>query len=212
MKKNALIAAVIFSLVAGFLLLRKPSAMEAQQILDYKIDPSPSSLTSSQTAITTTTNTSVSISSIPFSSRLTQEAAKMDSQKMDFTSLEEELELWAKTMREEEKKLALDSVKNKSAPANERVLSAYLLGKAGAWPELLTLAKEPFERERAEPHSTGEMNNMRELSLRYMELDFLAESAKKNTALLSELVRLRSELRDPSLSRHLERRLKELGQ
>jgi hypothetical protein len=209
MKKSLLLLVPLFFLAAWLLLPRDPRSPESgpaslasPPALVQKLNPfSPAKPDPGAPA---------SDSLEAFHSFVREEAKKLDSTTASGPDAERELGEKAARLSPEElaeaKKISLDGAQ----PANERILSIFLLGKAKSWDAIQELVLAPLGRRDAEPHSLEETASVREVALRYMGIDFLAEAARQNPERRADLERLSREVRDAGLKKHIDRRLREL--
>lgn len=102
---------------------------------------------------------------------------------------------------------------NASAPAGERVLSAYLLVESGPLgrEELVRAIVAPLNDNSPQPaHSEGEIRGQQDKSLRIMMIDGLFSRAQKDPAAREALARAANESEDQFVRIYAQRRLAEL--
>lgn len=147
---------------------------------------------------------------------LKQESASMDMTNNDTEQIEIKLRASARTLKPEQMKDLAAKALSMNVPANERILSAYLItlnpAEASAGVQF-DLAKEPLpDLGPALPHSEAELRRTQELAIRYMVVDALAEKAKTDPNARNNLKLL---VNDPGCSeevrRYVARKIKELG-
>lgn len=210
-KKIALLISLGFALgLAWFFLSRSP---EPSSEAPPSQAPVTSNLPTQEKPKTSLPSAQAPVQAAPvdaFHSFLREEGKRLDSTHVAVDETEKSLREQAEKMGPKEiadaKAVALDL----SQPANERILATFLLGKTKSWSELKELVLSPLDRKPSEPHSVDEASAMRELALRYMQIDQLAEGAASSSVLLADFERLTASMRDPGLRKHMERRLAEL--
>lgn len=141
------------------------------------------------------------------------EAVSVDSVKVDeearLKALNERLQKMTGNDWQQVAEIFLDS----RAAANERVLSAYLLGRGGYdHPALVDrIFDERLASEPAPAHSPEEMSQMREKSLRLMILEEMIAAAKADPSRRAQLTQSIRRIDDPYLRKLAMRRLQEEG-
>ncbi len=187
----------------------KPSNSKSE---DPQILPQKESLPAAQTEFGVDLG---AMESGPLNDWLRQEAVSMDMTNNDVAQVEIKLRASANTLKPEQLKELVSKALSFNTPANERILSAYLLtlnssdASTGAQ---FDLAKEALpDLGPALPHSEAELRRTQELALRYMEVDQLAEKAKTDSNARDNLKLLLTQAKSEEVRRYVARKIKELG-
>lgn len=142
------------------------------------------------------------------------EARLIDSAKNSPAKAENRGDAKASTMGPTEIAYAKQLVLATAAPANERILAAYLLteAKQKSWSALqdIILSQVPQMPAGTDPHSVAETKNMQEKALRIMAVDGLAEQAIKDGAARELLSKLASEATDSVLREYILDKIQDL--
>jgi len=147
-----------------------------------------------------------------FISYLQTEAEKLNAPKVNAELAEQEIAAQAASMGENEIRYARDLALGPQNPANQRILSAFLLGAAGAkgrqaCRDLILMTTNSA---RAQPHSVDELKNTQAKSISGMCVDALAEQALRDPSAREELQRIASEVKDETLKKLVQQKLREL--
>lgn len=115
-----------------------------------------------------------------FTSYLAKEAPRLNATDVDVAKAEEEITTIVKTMGEAEINYARDIVLTPTAPANERIISAFLISRAGAKASAAQedLMAQKLNSQRAEPHSSEELANAQMKAIMLMQVDAKAKEAE----------------------------------
>ncbi len=144
-----------------------------------------------------------------------EESKSMDMTNNDTEQVEIKMRASAKTLQSEQLKFIGMKALDVSVPANERILSAYLL-TLNSNPESsevqYNLAKEPLpDFGPVTAHSEAELRRTQEIALRYMVVDELAERAKTDANARHHLKLLLNPPSSEEVRRYVQRKIKELS-
>lgn len=142
-----------------------------------------------------------------------KEAASLDSIKVEERAHQQNIEATVKSFTPVEWEEVLRSLLDLEGAANERILSAYLLGLGGF--DFIEGVEKILDQRLPEgptqPHSVEETRNMREKSLRVLVIEELIQQAKKDPSKRELLAQTIRRIDDPYLRDLANRRMKEEG-
>lgn len=146
---------------------------------------------------------------------LRSEAVSMNMTNNDTVQVEVKLRASAKTLKPEQIKILSLKVSDTNAPANERILAAYMLTlnpTEASVEAQFDQAKEPLhDFGPPHPHSEAELKRTQELALKYMEVDRLAELAKTDANVRDKLKLLVTTAGSEEVRNYVTRKIKELS-
>jgi hypothetical protein len=147
-----------------------------------------------------------------FVNYLQAEARSINAPSVNAAAAEKNIAEQAARMGENEIRYARDLALGPQNPANQRILAAFLLGAAGAKARgsLRELILVTFNSNRAEADSIDELKNTQTKAISMMAVDALADQAAKDPAARAELERLAGEVKDETLKKHIQQRLRDL--
>lgn len=149
-----------------------------------------------------------------FVSYLQTEARSLDAPSLNAGAAEKGIAEQAAAMGENEIRYARDLALGPQNPANQRILATFLLGATGTKGRsaLRDLILMNHNSNRAAPDSLDEMKNTQQKAMSMMAIDALAEQALKDPTAKAELQRLSGEVKDETLKKHIQQKLRELPQ
>lgn len=144
-----------------------------------------------------------------------QESKKLDLKDRNPQDTEKRLRLFAGQLRQNQLEQLLSTALNTTAPANEKVLSTYLMTLNSTEDSSENMKKISLEKLSisgdVQPHTVDEVKRGQELALKYMAIDELAQRARKNVADYNRLVSIANSAPDREVRDYAERKLKEIG-
>lgn len=141
------------------------------------------------------------------------EAKQLDSLNVDSAEKQMEIRKVVAKMTAPQSRQLLQTIKNPSSPAGEKILSTYLLVEGGSKThgELADLIAAPLaETQDYEAHSVEEMKGIREKSLRIMAIDGLFSQAQREPGARTALAKAAREAADPTIRAYAEDKLRQL--
>lgn len=143
-----------------------------------------------------------------FPAWLSEEARRLDLPSVDSGRKQYEMDQIAARLTPAQRKTLLQTARSPSAPAGEKILSAYLLVQAGpsATQELRELITSAVS-EPGEPHSPEEISAVRDKTLRIMALDGLAQRAQSDPSAREALAKSIPAIQDPYVKSYAEKQL-----
>lgn len=146
---------------------------------------------------------------------LSRESKKLDFKDKSPQDTEKKLRFFSGQLRQPQIDQLLSTSLDKEVPANERILSTYLLtlnstDKSSESLKNLALNKVS-EYPNLKPHSADEVARGQELSLKYMAIDQLAERAKRKVDDYNRLVAIANSAPDREIRNYAEQKLKQIG-
>lgn len=145
---------------------------------------------------------------------LAAEAKNLDQPHVDTKQKDLELKKMIENFSDDEKKLVLNSSLDAKRPANERILSAYLLvldqsqTSLGNLSDLASKALPDFGPVMA--HSEAEIRRGQELAVRYMAIDELAKRAPNSPEALETLKNIVNSAESAEIRSYAQRVLKQI--
>lgn len=173
----------------------------------------------SQDASASSADTSAANAAIPeklqrLQAWLAAEAKNLDQPHVDTKQKDLELKKMIENFSEDEKKLVLNSSLDAKRPANERILSTYLLvldqsqSSLGSLSEVASKALPDFGPVTA--HSEAEIRRGQELAVRYMAIDELAKRAANFPEALETLKNIVNSAESAEIRGYAQRVLKQI--
>jgi|GEM_PF-5785804 len=149
-----------------------------------------------------------------FVNYLQTEAKSLNNPSLNTGAAEKGIAEQAAAMGENEIRYARDLALGPQNPANQRILATFLLGATGAKGRsaLRDLILMNHSSDRAAPDSLDEMKNTQQKAMSMMAIDSLAEQALKDPSAKAELQRLAGEVKDETLKKHIQQKLRGLPQ
>lgn len=203
--------ALVLLLVSGYFFLH-PSALPSLSRED--LFPRISSAVSPNAQTGSAVSSALPPATPRLKSFLGEEGESFDTGKVDAAAAEKHVKEMAAQLTPEEMKFLVATALEMNARASDRILSAYLLvsAKEKAFSSLRDFITAPLRgNPHAPEHSVEELAAMQEKSLRVMAIDGLFEQAKVDPAARDTFFKLVSELREPSLSQYVQKKIKELS-
>lgn len=142
-----------------------------------------------------------------------QEAKELDNLSVNGAEKQKQIRNVVSRMTPQQTRQLVQTIKNPSAPAGEKILSTYLLIEGGSKThrELGDLISSSLtENQEYAPHSVEEMKGIREKSLRIMAIDGLFSQAQREPSAKATLARAAREASDPSIRAYAEDKLRQL--
>mgnify|MGYP003351720221 CR=1 FL=1 len=133
---------------------------------------------------------------------LKQEARSLDSVHVDAKAKRDQIDAVVARMTPRQAEQLLNTVKDIHTSSGEKILATYLLVEGGLKSriQLEQLIAEPLiDHGPREAHSEGELNSVRDKSLRIMAIDGLFSRAAKGSAESENLAKVVEGIRDPYL-------------
>lgn len=149
-----------------------------------------------------------------FQNWLAEEAKSVDHTHVDSQAKQIQIRKIVSKLTPTQSRQLLQTASNPVAPAGEKILSTYLMVEGGlnSREELKTFISAPLKDQGPhDAHSEGEMNGIREKSLRIMAIDGLFSQAKNDPQAHAALAQAAAESTDPSIKSYAEQKLKQLA-
>lgn len=145
---------------------------------------------------------------------LQTESALMNSTGIDPLAAENRARAQAQSMVERDFIAAKELALKMDGPANQKILSVYLLGLA--LPKSLAQLREfitaPLRaKQNPEPHTLDEIRYSQERAQRIMAIDAVAERARTSSEAKDALMRMAAETRDQSIREYIQKKIKEIS-
>lgn len=143
-----------------------------------------------------------------FKQWMQQEARQMDNPSVDSERKSREINAIAEKLTEQQRGELLKTARNPSAPAGEKILSTYMLVRAGAraTQDLKALITTPVA-ETGPAHSEAELANVRDKTLRIMAVDGLMSRAQTDPQAREALAKTIDEIQDPYVKDYARKQL-----
>lgn len=209
----AILAALILSKRVG----RREIAREVTESATASVTAS-ASVTDDRSPATVSVNgqlkTSPSRPADPeFQQWITDEAKAVDAPRVDSVAKEAEIKRIAAKLTKSQSTQLLQTASSVTAPPGEKILSTYLMVQGGlnTREELRAFISSPLKESGPhEPHSEGEINGIREKSLRIMAIDGLFSQAKTDPQAKAALAQAVTDSADPYIKKYAEDKLRQL--
>lgn len=148
-----------------------------------------------------------------FQQWISNEAKTVDSPHVDSDAKEHEIKKIAAKITKSQSEQLFQTASSQTAPPGEKILSTYLMVEGGlnTREELRAFISAPLKEQGPhEAHSEGEINGIREKSLRIMAIDGLFSQAKSDPQAKAALAKAVADSEDPYIKRYAQDRLNQL--
>jgi hypothetical protein len=149
-----------------------------------------------------------------FQKWLSDEAKDVDRPHVNSELKEQQIKKIAGRLTKAQSEQLLQTVNNPTAPPSEKILSTYLMVEGGlnTREELRAFISSPMKEQGPhEPHSEGEVNGVREKSLRIMAIDGLFTQAKNDPQAKAALASAVADSEDPYIKAYAQEKLNQLS-
>jgi hypothetical protein len=149
-----------------------------------------------------------------FQKWLSEEAKSVDQPSVDGAVKERQIKKIAARLTKTQSEQLLRTAGSPTAPPSEKILSTYLMVEGGlnTREELRAFIASPMKEQGPhEPHSEGEINGIREKSLRIMAIDGLFTQAKTDPQAKAALAATVADSEDPYIKAYAREKLNQLS-
>lgn len=225
MRGKILFGLFVFTLVAMFAAIKYRQSLDVQAAAEFKAghvratpDTSAAKMIDIATAGSPTRSpaearAAAAPSDLAFQQWISTEAKSLDNLSVNGGQKQAEIQEIVKKITPSQARQLRQTVMHPQAPTAEKILSAYLLVEGGlnTREEMRLAIAAPLKEKGGEVHSEGEINGVREKSLRIMMIDGLFAQAQKDLNARETLARAIVDSEDPYIKAYAQEKFDQLS-